>query len=292
MNGLLADGQCFTPAQIHKCLLEQNPDFDVNVAFPISLRTISADLKAKKPGDTIFKTALASLAARKLAPGQVLVIGSSIDRDLSPAKKLGLRTALFAGDKNSLAATAEQLKDPATRPDVLLTDLAQLPEVLYIMVDFDLSKVVADSTAIRNVLPHRFEMEMLTAIVHIDKSTHTIVGYKDTTPQDFWVRGHFPQVAVMPGVLMCEAAAQLCCYYTLSQGIVDPLALQGLGGLEEVRFQGTIKPGERLVMVGRGEKVNRRMNKFRVTGMALDRQVFEALVIGVPLGKWEDLAGA
>lgn len=153
----------------------------------------------------------------------------------------------------------------------------------------DFSKTVADLEAIRKVLPHRHEMEMLSAIVQVDKTNHIIVGYKDTSPNDFWVRGHFPQVAVMPGVLMCEAAAQLCCYYTISQGIVDPQSLQGLGGLEDVRFSGSVKPGERLVMVGRGEKVNRRMNKFRVTGTVDDRKIFEALVIGVPLGKWDDL---
>jgi hypothetical protein len=41
-----------------------------------------------------------------------------------------MRTALFAGDANSLEATAEQLKVPASRPDVLLTELGQIAEVL------------------------------------------------------------------------------------------------------------------------------------------------------------------
>jgi hypothetical protein len=41
-----------------------------------------------------------------------------------------MRTALFAGDKASLQATPEQLKDPASRPDVLLTALDQILEVV------------------------------------------------------------------------------------------------------------------------------------------------------------------
>ena len=49
---------------------------------------------------------------------------------LQPAKKLGMRTALFAGDKASLEATPEQLKDPASRPDVLLTELSQITDVV------------------------------------------------------------------------------------------------------------------------------------------------------------------
>lgn len=129
-SGLLTDGQCFTPAQIHKAFRDQEPGFDVSTAFPLNLRTISAELKAKKPGETIFKAALASLAVRKIAPHNTLVVGSNLARDIAPAKKFGLKTALYAGDKNSLSASTELLKDPAHRPDVMLTDLAQVLEVL------------------------------------------------------------------------------------------------------------------------------------------------------------------
>jgi hypothetical protein len=41
-----------------------------------------------------------------------------------------MRTALFAGDKGSLQATAEQLKEPLNRPDVLLTELDEIAEVI------------------------------------------------------------------------------------------------------------------------------------------------------------------
>jgi hypothetical protein len=50
--------------------------------------------------------------------------------DLIPARKLGMRTGLFAGDKDSLQATAEQLKDPISRPDVLLTELTQISQIV------------------------------------------------------------------------------------------------------------------------------------------------------------------
>jgi FMN phosphatase YigB (HAD superfamily) len=57
-------------------------------------------------------------------------VGSSLSRDIAPAKKHGFRTALFAGDKASLSATSEQLKDPTHRPDVMLTELSQVLEVV------------------------------------------------------------------------------------------------------------------------------------------------------------------
>lgn len=129
-QGLLADGQCFTVGQLQRCLKQQDPDFDLNAVIPPPLRFISAERKARKPSDTLFRLAAQALADKGLRPNEVLHVGSSLARDIAPAKKAGFRTALFAGDKTSLAATPEQLKDPATRPDVMLTELPQVLEVI------------------------------------------------------------------------------------------------------------------------------------------------------------------
>lgn len=156
----------------------------------------------------------------------------------------------------------------------------------------DFTKPVADLDAIRKVNPHRFEFEMLTGIVFIDPKKHVIVGYKDLFPTDFWARGHMPGFPLFPGVLMCEAAAQLCCYYTVTQKVVDEGALMGLGGIDEARFVRPARPGDRLVLVGQGLKVHRRLNRFRVTGLVNGEKAFEATVTGVPIGRLEDLRGA
>lgn len=129
-QGLLADGQCFTFGQLKRCLKQQEEDFDANAIFPAALRIISFDKKARKPSDTLFKAAVQALAAKGIPPDQTLHVGSSLSRDIAPAKKHGFRTALFAGDKASLSATPEQLKDPAHRPDVMLTELSQVLEVV------------------------------------------------------------------------------------------------------------------------------------------------------------------
>jgi FMN phosphatase YigB (HAD superfamily) len=129
-QGLLADGQCFTVAQLRRCLRRQDPGFDAATVFPPALRLISYDRKARKPSETLFRAAADAAKARGLAPGEVLHVGSSLTRDVGPAKKAGFRTALFAGDKDSLAADPAGLKDPATRPDVLLTELPQVLDVI------------------------------------------------------------------------------------------------------------------------------------------------------------------
>lgn len=130
LQGLLADGQCFTFGQLQRCLKQQDPGFDANLRFPINLRLISAERKAKKPSESLFKAAAQVCAAQGIKAGEVLHVGSNLARDIAPAKKQGFRTALFAGDRNSLVATPDQLKDPAYRPDVMLTELTQLLEVI------------------------------------------------------------------------------------------------------------------------------------------------------------------
>ncbi len=147
---------------------------------------------------------------------------------------------------------------------------------------FDLTKIVADLAAIRTINPHRFEMEMLTAVVHVDASQHLIVGYKDILESDFWVRGHMPGFPLMPGVLMLEAAAQLTGYYTVSEGIVKDV-LMGLGGIDGAKFKRMVRPGDRLVLIGRGVKVDRRLTRFFTQGYVGAELIFEATITGVPL---------
>jgi FMN phosphatase YigB (HAD superfamily) len=130
LQGLLADGQCFTPTQLRKGLLQQVNTFDLDVVMPLPYRVLSADCKARKPSETLLSRGLEALAAKGLEPNEILHIGSSIERDIAPAKEYGMKTCLFAGDKTTLIASADQLKDARFRPDLLITALPQLADVL------------------------------------------------------------------------------------------------------------------------------------------------------------------
>src|SRR5690349_5756796 len=97
-----------------------------------------------------------------------------------------------------------------------------MPPVLHFDPSgLDFSRPVADREAIRKINPQRFEMEQIDAIVHIDRATHLLVGYKDVRADEFWTRGHMPDYPLLPGVLMCESAAQLCSYYTGLIGLLE-----------------------------------------------------------------------
>jgi FMN phosphatase YigB (HAD superfamily) len=130
VQGLLADGQCFTVPQLQRCLKQQDPDFDLGSVIAPGMRIVSVEKKARKPSDTLFKAAVAACGAKGISPSEILHVGSNLTRDIAPAKKHGFRTALFAGDKASLSATAEQLQDPATRPDAMITELPQVLELI------------------------------------------------------------------------------------------------------------------------------------------------------------------
>ena len=119
------------------------------------------------------------------------------------------------------------------------------------VLDFD--HVVADIEAIRAVIPQRHHMEALTAIVYDDVERHVCVGYRDITNHEFWVSGHMPGLPLMPGVIMCEAAAQVLSYHVQAHDLAGAKVV-GFGGLDKVRFRGIVKPGDRLGLSTKGLK--------------------------------------
>jgi 3-hydroxyacyl-[acyl-carrier-protein] dehydratase len=123
--------------------------------------------------------------------------------------------------------------------------------------DYDLERVIADLEEIRRYNPQRYELEQLTAIVHHDAERNACVGYKDVTDHEFWMRGHMPGMPIMPGVLVCEAAAQLASYYVTRYDLFGSSHILGFGGLEDVHFRGVVRPGDRLVIAVQLTKVRR-----------------------------------
>jgi 3-hydroxyacyl-[acyl-carrier-protein] dehydratase len=150
----------------------------------------------------------------------------------------------------------------------------------------DFSKVVFDREGLRRCNPQRFEMEQLDAIVLLDLEQHLIVGYKDIRPDEFWVRGHMPGYPLMPGVLMCEAAAQLALasFYVMQTDLLLGDFI-GFGGMEDVRFRGVVRPGDRFVVVGKGIKLKSRQTVFNCQGFVGSTMVFHAEIIGVPMSR-------
>jgi 3-hydroxyacyl-[acyl-carrier-protein] dehydratase len=149
--------------------------------------------------------------------------------------------------------------------------------------EYDVNHVIADQEEIRRYNLQRFEMEQLTAVVYADADRGICAGYKDLTDKEFWVRGHMPNMPIMPGVVMCEAAAQLSSYFAQKYDLLG-CKVVGLGGLEDVRFRGTVVPGDQLVVVVQRLKVRRgSMILCRFQGFVRETLVVEGKIMGISL---------
>ncbi|HEY2250375.1 MAG TPA: 3-hydroxyacyl-ACP dehydratase FabZ family protein [Planctomycetaceae bacterium] len=157
------------------------------------------------------------------------------------------------------------------------------PRALYDLSTIDFSRPIFDIEAIRRVNPQRNQMEQLTAVVSIDTVNHGLVGYKDITEDEFWVPGHMPGFPLMPGVVMCEAAAQLAGFYASKFKLLGG-DFVGFGGMDEIRFRAPVFPNCRLVLMARMKELrpNRRA-KFDFQGLVKDQIVFTGNMIGVPI---------
>ncbi len=129
-QGFIADSQCFTLIQLERGLKKEGCATALRTMAPESFWALSFEQKSRKPSERLFRHLLAAAAQKGIEPREILHVGARIAQDIAPAKRLGMRTALYAGDKESLQATGEQLKDAATRPDVLLTELSQLRDIV------------------------------------------------------------------------------------------------------------------------------------------------------------------
>jgi 3-hydroxyacyl-[acyl-carrier-protein] dehydratase len=148
--------------------------------------------------------------------------------------------------------------------------------------EYDLNHVLAGVEEIRRFNPQRHEMEQLTAVVFEDLERLICVGYKDLSPEEFWVRGHMPGMPLMPGVIMCEVAAQLASYFALKNRLMDA-EMVGFGGLKEVRFRGMVQTGERFVIVERALKLRSSLITCEFQCLVRDSLVCQGTLMGIAL---------
>ena len=150
---------------------------------------------------------------------------------------------------------------------------------------FDLSKIDLNAKPLfgREVIeksnPQRFEMEQLDGVLWYDKEKFLILGYKDITENEFWVRGHIPGRPLMPGVIMVEAAAQLSSVFV--KHIYELGGFIGFAGIDSAKFRSVVEPGQRLYLLGHITKFKRRKYTCDVQGIVNGTLVFETTVSGL-----------
>src|SRR5947209_6006797 len=99
-----------------------------------------------------------------------------------------------------------------------------------------------DRAAIEAIIPHRDPFLLIDRILEINAGT-SAVGELDVRDDAFWVPGHFPAYAVMPGVLIVEALAQVGAVALLSLDAYKG-KLAFFAGIDGVRFKRQVRPGD------------------------------------------------
>ena len=65
-----------------------------------------------------------------------------------------------------------------------------------------------DQEQIKAIIPHRYPFLLVDRILEVEEGKRAI-GLKNVTVNEPFFQGHFPEYAVMPGVLIVEALAQV-----------------------------------------------------------------------------------
>ena len=105
-----------------------------------------------------------------------------------------------------------------------------------------------DAKEILKHIPHRYPFLLVDRIVEIH-GVEKIVGIKNVSFNENFFQGHFPARPVMPGVLICEAMAQVAAILALNaRGSRGDNSVFVLTGLDRVKFKKPVEPGDQLRM--------------------------------------------
>lgn len=172
-------------------------------------------------------------------------------------------------------STSQEQRD-ASKPDrALLIDIDPI----------DLTRTLADREKMFEMIPHRAEMALLDRIVWASDSALTGIGAMKIRGDEFWVRGHFPGKAMLPGVLMVEAGAQLSCFLYNCQQKNPQLA--AFLRIENAAFRRSVTTGEELFILCDVVKSSARRFISDIQGIVDGQVCFEARISGMGIGDIE-----
>lgn len=107
-----------------------------------------------------------------------------------------------------------------------------------------------DIKAIREILPHRYPFLLIDKIVEMDLEKGSILGQKNVSMNEQFFQGHFPDVPIMPGVLILEALAQTGGILVHQKGFNSKIAL--FLSIYNAKFRNPVKPGDILMLYCEG----------------------------------------
>lgn len=116
---------------------------------------------------------------------------------------------------------------------------------------------------IKTFLPHRYPFLLVDRVTELEPGA-AIVGYKNVSANEELFNGHFPDQAIFPGVLICEALAQISAIlgFATTGNRPEEGYLYLFAGLDQVKFKRQVVPGDQLILKSTLVSQRRGMFKF------------------------------
>ena len=154
---------------------------------------------------------------------------------------------------------------------------------LFDISKIDLNQVDISSEEVGQINPQSGDMRHLDHVIWLEDNFEHSLGVKHVRHDEFWVEGHIPGRPLLPGVLMIEAAAQLCSIVHRSRPETDNNQFVGFTRCDEVAFRGQVVPGDTFYILV--EEISHKPKRFisATQGIVNGSIVFEAKITGMVL---------
>jgi 3-hydroxyacyl-[acyl-carrier-protein] dehydratase len=148
-----------------------------------------------------------------------------------------------------------------------------------------------DIEQIRAFLPHRYPMLLVDRILEMEPGKRA-VGLKNVSVNEDFFNGHFPGQAMMPGVLILEAMAQVGGVLMLS--VPDHRSkIAVIGAIENAKFRKPVVPGDALITEVELIAQRRSFGKVKLTGRVNNEIVASCeMIFGLVEQRTVDVASA
>ena len=141
-------------------------------------------------------------------------------------------------------------------------------------------ETVLDSRAIQELLPHRYPFLLVDRIIEL-VPRERVVGIKQVSINEPFFQGHFPGAAVMPGVLVVEALAQVGAVLAMREIEDRDSKLVLFTGIREARFRRPVVPGDTLILEVTALRIGSRVQRMRGEAKVEGQLVADADIMSV-----------
>ncbi len=143
-------------------------------------------------------------------------------------------------------------------------------------------KYIINQEEIKTIIPHRDPFLFLDGITQLEVNK-SITAHKKLYENEIFLQGHFPELPVMPGVLIIESMAQAA-GVLIHKSNDDPnnKFILFLTSIEESKFRRPIYPEADIIFYAEIIKAKRNFFKFNCTAKVDDQIMAESIITQAP----------